>query len=117
MKVIVYAQLPVKLYKILEKIGVDSIHVQELPNKNETSDADIIKYADDTGLIVITKDLDFYHSHMANGKPGKLLLILLAILKTGNYFICLKIASYLISNSLSKNKYLELTVNGIVTNK
>lgn len=27
---------------MLEKLGVDSIHVQELPNRDETSDADIL---------------------------------------------------------------------------
>lgn len=69
MKLIVDAQLPVKLCEILKQLGLESIHVDELLKGDETPDIEIIKFADLKNLIVVTKDFDFYHSHMALGKP------------------------------------------------
>lgn len=62
MKLIVDAQLPVKLCEILNQLGVESIHVDDLPKGDETSDREITKIADRENLIVATKDFDFYHS-------------------------------------------------------
>jgi predicted nuclease of predicted toxin-antitoxin system len=72
MKVIVDAQLPFKLCEILNDLGIESIHVENLPLKDETPDQDIIKYSDQHDLVVISKDYDFYHSHMILNKPGRL---------------------------------------------
>lgn len=69
MRLIVDAQLPVKLCKILNQLGLESIHVDELPKGDETPDIEIIKYADRENLIVVTKDSDFYHSYMTLSKP------------------------------------------------
>ena len=38
MKLIVDAQLPAKLCEILNQLGLESIHVDELPKGDETSD-------------------------------------------------------------------------------
>lgn len=46
MNVIVDVQLPFKFCETLQKLGANPIHVQELPNGDETSDLEIIKYAD-----------------------------------------------------------------------
>lgn len=40
-----------------------------------TKDSDILKYADDFGLILITKDQDFRHSFMLKKQPKKLIKI------------------------------------------
>ena len=64
MKFLVDAQLPEKLCEILQKAGLDSVHVDSLPNGDETSDRYIVVHADQYGLIVMTKDTDFYHAHM-----------------------------------------------------
>jgi predicted nuclease of predicted toxin-antitoxin system len=69
MKFIVDAQLPLLLCDILEKAGFTSIHVDSLSTGDESSDKEIIKYADNNDLIVITKDSDFYYSHMILGQP------------------------------------------------
>jgi predicted nuclease of predicted toxin-antitoxin system len=81
MKLIVDAQLPVKLCEILEQIGLESIHVDNLPKGDETPDVEITEYADLENLIVVTKDFDFYHSNMTLGKPKKLFLITTGNLK------------------------------------
>ncbi len=47
-------ELPSKLSSILNQLGIDAMHVDELPEGNETSDANIIEYADANNLIVLT---------------------------------------------------------------
>lgn len=53
MKLIVDAQLPVKLCEILNQIGLESIHVDNLPKGDATPDAEIIEFADRENLIVV----------------------------------------------------------------
>lgn len=72
MRLIVDAQLPIKLCEILNQLGLESIHVDQLPKGDETPDMEITKFADLENLIVVTKDVDFYHSYMALGRPKKL---------------------------------------------
>ncbi len=43
MKLIVDAQLPAKLCEILSRLGLESIHVDELPKGDETPDMEITK--------------------------------------------------------------------------
>ncbi|MEQ8924796.1 MAG: DUF5615 family PIN-like protein [Fulvivirga sp.] len=69
MKLLVDAQLPIKLCEILKQLGLESIHVGMLPNGDESTDAEITEYSDKMNLMVLTKDIDFYHSHMTIGKP------------------------------------------------
>ena len=115
MNIIVDAQLPFKLCEILQQLGASSIHVQELPDGDETSDLEIIKYADRNKLIVLTKDSDFYHSHMALGKPNKLLLISTGNIKNTQLFSLFRNNFLLISNSLEKNNFVELTTEGLIS--
>lgn len=64
MKFLIDAQLSAKLCEILKQIGFDAIHVDELPRGDESPDREITVLADEHELIVISKDADFYHSHM-----------------------------------------------------
>jgi len=113
MKLIVDAQLPNKLCEILNQLGFDSIHVDELPKGDETSDADIIQYADDNELIVLTKDFDFYHSHMIHSKPKRLILISTGNIKNRQLFDLFRNNFIIISKSLKRNSFVELTNDGI----
>jgi len=79
MRFLVDAQLPEKLCEILSKKGFEAEHVNALPDGDGSSDLVISEYADKNKFITVTKDLDFYHSHMISRKPSKLLLI-----STGN---------------------------------
>jgi len=69
MRFIVDAQLPNMLCDILHSVGFEAIHVDVLPKGDETPDEDISAYADREGLMVMTKDTDFYHSHMIRNSP------------------------------------------------
>ncbi len=79
MKFIVDAQLPKSLSNWLNTQGLDSIYTFDLPEGNKTDDRDIIRFADQDGRIVISKDSDFLDDHILTGSPKKLLVV-----KTGN---------------------------------
>ncbi|MFC2186575.1 DUF5615 family PIN-like protein [Fulvivirgaceae bacterium LMO-SS25] len=115
MKLIVDAQLPIKLCEILQQIGIESIHVEQLPKGDETSDNEITKFADLENLTVLTKDFDFYHSHMALGKPKNLFLITTGNLKNKQLFDLFRSNSLIIKNALSNSSFVELSNDGIIT--
>jgi predicted nuclease of predicted toxin-antitoxin system len=75
MKFLVDANLPFKLAVNLRDRGFDTLHTDDLPNKERTTDKEIRKVSIDQDRIVITKDTDFLDSHLIQGIPSKLLLI------------------------------------------
>ena len=79
MKFLVDAQLPRSLSTFLTSKGFDSIHTFDLPDKNYTSDQDVIRFAKTENRIVITKDSDFLESFLVKSLPEKLILV-----RTGN---------------------------------
>ena len=79
MKFLVDAQLPVRLACVLQSVGHDTIHTQDLPRQNATPDSEINLLSIQESRIVITKDRDFLDSFMISQQPDKLL-----ILTTGN---------------------------------
>lgn len=113
MKFLVDAQLPPKLCEILEKIGFHAKHVETLPEGDETKDREKSGYADKNGFIVITKDIDFYHSHMILGKPEKLFLITTGNIKNKKLFNLTRKHSQTIKNLLMDCHYIELSDDGI----
>jgi len=75
MKFIIDAQLPPGLSQIFQQHQCDCIHVLTLTNKDKSTDKEIRDIADEQDRIVVTKDFDFYHSHMSIQKPRRLLLV------------------------------------------
>jgi predicted nuclease of predicted toxin-antitoxin system len=114
MKFLIDAQLPSKLCEILEAIGIDAVHVDSLPKKDETSDKEIIIHADANDLIVISKDSDFYHSHMILGQPKKLLLITTGNIKNRKLFDLIRPNILIITNLFETCNYVEMTNDGII---
>ena len=114
MRLLIDAQLPVKLCEILSELGIESQHVESLPKGDETSDVEITNFADGEGLIVVTKDFDFYHSHMSLGKPSRLLLITTGNLKNRQLFDLIRNNSLLIRNAIERSVFVELTNDGII---
>ena len=51
------------------------MHVASLPDGYQTTDAAIASIADAEGRVVVSKDSDFRHSHLARGNPAHLLII------------------------------------------
>lgn len=79
MKFIVDAQLPKTLAQSLREKGFDAVHTTDLPDGNDTTDAEINRLSLTENRIVISKDADFYDSFSAKKEPYKLLHV-----KTGN---------------------------------
>lgn len=79
MKFLVDAHLPPRLCAVLQAAGHDAIHTIVLTARNQTTDEIINQVSLAEMRVVVTKDTDFYHSHLLHGKPWKLLLV-----RTGN---------------------------------
>ena len=73
------AQLPRRVCAILAQHGHNAIHTRELPTGNATKDSLINEISVNEQRVVVSKDSDFFYSHVLHGRPWKLLLI-----KTGN---------------------------------
>jgi predicted nuclease of predicted toxin-antitoxin system len=79
MKFLVDAHLPYHLCAMLAQHGHDATHTLGLPAGNATKDGTINQLSIDQQRILISKDTDFFYSHLLHGRPWKLLLV-----KTGN---------------------------------
>jgi predicted nuclease of predicted toxin-antitoxin system len=78
-KFLVDAHLPPRLCALLNQHGHDAVHTLQLPDQNATKDRIINQVSLAEERIVISKDSDFFYSHLLQGRPWKLLLV-----KTGN---------------------------------
>jgi len=79
MKFLVDAHLPRRMSDWLKNAGFGSVHTLDLPDKNKTTDKQILEIAAKEERVVVTKDADFVNSHLLLSQPSKLLLI-----STGN---------------------------------
>jgi len=79
MKFLVDAHLPPSLCAVLARHGHDANHTLDLPAKNATKDSILNQLSVDEQRIVVSKDSDFFYSHLVLGRPWKLVLV-----KTGN---------------------------------
>ena len=77
MKVLCDVHISYKLVRFFREKGIEAVHVNELPDKWFTKDADISRYADTQGFTVITKDIDFKNSHFIQHTPQRLIRIAL----------------------------------------
>jgi predicted nuclease of predicted toxin-antitoxin system len=54
MKLLVDAQLPATLARLLTDVGHDAIHTSRLPEGNRTTDASVANLADEEDRVVVT---------------------------------------------------------------
>ena len=79
MKFLVDAHLPRRLCAVLAQRGHDATHTLDLPSGNTTKDRVINQLSFEEQRVVVSKDTDFFYSHLLQARPWKLLLV-----KTGN---------------------------------
>ena len=79
MKFLVDAHLPQSLCRLLQAAGHEARHTSHLPSQNRTTDKFINALSISEELVVISKDTDFYYSHLLRREPFKLVLV-----RTGN---------------------------------
>lgn len=75
MKFLVDAHLPPGLCRFLNEAGHDALHTSDLPGHNLTSDQELNLLSVCEQRVLISKDSDFYYSHLLHGRPWKLLLV------------------------------------------
>lgn len=79
MKFLIDAHLPPSLKQIFQAAGHDAVHTSDLEGRNLTRDGTLNEISSEQERVVVTKDSDFYHSHLLQGRPWKLLFV-----RTGN---------------------------------
>jgi predicted nuclease of predicted toxin-antitoxin system len=113
-KFVVDAQLPRRIAVWLNAAGCDAVHTLDLPDRNRTTDEQVVEFADREQRAVVTKDSDFVDSHILHGRPAKLLLI-----STGNISnreletLMTPLVPDLV-RELQTNDFLELGPSGII---
>ena len=75
MNFVVDAQLPPSLCEIFTRGSHDAIHTLQLPMQNKTPDRLVNDLSFIEQRVVVTKDSDFFYSHLLQGRPWKLLLV------------------------------------------
>lgn len=79
MKFLIDAHLPPSLRSVFQAAGHDALHTLDLPDQNASRDGMLNEVSMAEKRVVVTKDTDFYHSHLLHGRPWKLVLV-----RTGN---------------------------------
>ena len=108
MKFIIDAQLPPGLKKIFTDKGFDTIHTDDLPSKERTTDNEIRKISVDESRIVVTKDADFADSYYIKGIPPRLLFITTGNIKNHELFDLVERNFDQIKNLLETCKLVEM---------
>ena len=114
MKFLIDAQLPNSLSAFINKKGYDCIHTLNLPDKNKTSDNQIIDLSKKDNRIIITKDSDFLESYLLKNEPEKLIIV-----RTGNIsnIDLLKLFENnfeIIFKSIHDNSLIEITMKELI---
>jgi predicted nuclease of predicted toxin-antitoxin system len=75
MKFLIDAHLPPSLRAVFRAAEHDAIHTMDLPNQNASRDSILNEVSMSEQRVVVTKDTDFYYSHLLHGRPWKLVLV------------------------------------------
>jgi predicted nuclease of predicted toxin-antitoxin system len=114
MKFIVDAQLPYGISLFLKNKGFDAIHTNDLPDKERTTDSQIMSIAMKENRIVITKDYDFIVSHIIRKIPEKLLIVTTGNIKNRQMFDLWRQNWELIINLFKTCNLVELSNNDVM---
>jgi len=109
MKFLVDAQLPSSLASLLKNKGHDTIHTDDMPNKEKTTDLEIRSIADFDERIIITKDYDFLDSYYFQNSPKQLLLITTGNIKNQKLFELLELNLDQIVKLFREYSFVELS--------
>jgi predicted nuclease of predicted toxin-antitoxin system len=78
-KFLIDAHLPPSLRDLFHEAGHDAIHTLDLPDQNASRDSLLNEVSMHEQRVLVTKDTDFYYSHLLHGRPWNLVLV-----RTGN---------------------------------
>lgn len=115
MKFLIDAQLPKKLSNFLNEKGLESIHTLDLPNRNNTSDSEIIKLSIGEKYIVVTKDADFWDIYKQKAEPYKLIYLTVGNFSTQDLIQLFDINLSSILEALKACDVIEITPKNIIS--
>lgn len=95
--------------------GFDALHTSELPNGNDTTDAEINNLSLAENRIVISKDSDFYDSFSAKKEPYKLLQVKTGIIKNSQLIELFDKNIEIINDKLNESSVVQISQNLIIT--
>ncbi len=113
MKFVVDAQLPLRLAEFLREEAHDAIHTLELPQKNLTTDARIIRLSMQQRRVVITKDHDFLDTFLLHRQPYKLLLVTTGNIRNSQLMQIFSDHLRAVTDALKTSHVVELTRDSI----
>jgi len=108
MRFVVDAHLPLGLCGLLVAAGHDAIHTRSLTAQNRTPDEVLNELSFTERRIVVTKDSDFYYSHLLRGKPWKLLFVCTGNIRTRDLKQLFRTHLSAIVAALERNSLVEL---------
>ena len=114
MKLIVDAQLPLRLAELLTASGHDVVHTTSLADGNRTTDAEIARLADAQDRVVVTKDHDFLYGHLLNGSPRRLLLVATGNICNDDLIALFRRVEQLLAEALDRATLVELNRDAVV---
>jgi predicted nuclease of predicted toxin-antitoxin system len=108
MKFLLDAHLPRRLCAVLAQHGHDAVHTLDLPAKNMTRDRDINQISLFEQGVVVSRDADFFYSHLLQARPWKLLLVRTGNISTGDLCDLFERNLPVIEAALQSNTLVEL---------
>lgn len=118
MKFVVDAQLPIRLKSWMISKGFDVVHAIDLPNKEFSTDREISSFADAEQRIVITKDSDFYKSHIIKQEPKRLFFITTGNINNNQLIALLELNMEVVSQRFLEGKIvIELNNESVIVHQ
>ncbi len=113
MKFLIDAHLPPLLCSILESSGHSAHTTGNLARGNRSTDEQIKEFSLANDCVVVTKDKNFYYSHLLHRRPRKLLLVRCGNLKLGALLSLFERHLDDIEKALEQSDLVELFSDGV----
>ena len=114
MRLLLDAQLPVRLGALMSSLGHDVTHTSDLPAGNRTDDSEVSRAADASDRIVVTKDRDFLDSHLLAGRPARLLLVATGNISNNDLLAVFSAAAATLEAAFAQNALVEISQTSVV---
>jgi predicted nuclease of predicted toxin-antitoxin system len=115
MRVLCDVHIARKVVRFFEGKSIEAVHVNDILDGYFTKDADLSRYADFHGYVIITKDADFKDSHFLKASPRKLIKVSLGNIPTNQLILLLDKHLTLLQEKFDTgNCYIEINPTSIV---
>jgi predicted nuclease of predicted toxin-antitoxin system len=117
LKFLLDAQLPTGLFKVLSGLGFDVMHTDSLPQKNRSTDEEILDVCEKYGRILVSKDRDFVDSFVVRNKPEKFLWVTTGNISNEKLIYIFQKHHQAIKNLFEIHFFVELTNEDLIVHQ